>query len=93
MRIENPGAQPLPHTGQTAPADQGRRPAPRSTAAAGDAVDLSRLSAAVAALGAASPQRRERVDALESAVQAGEYRTDSRLTSAALVREALGEAA
>ena len=93
MRIDNPSARPIGGAGRASAPDRGKRSdVPGGGGGAADSVALSSLSASVLILAGDSPQRQQRVEGLELEVRERRYREDARATSAAMVREALGEA-
>ena len=93
MRIDNPSPRPVGGAGRAAAPDRGKgNHAPGTGGGAPDSVALSSLSASVLILAGDSPQRQQRVEGLELEVRERRYREDSRATSGAMVREALGEA-
>lgn len=93
MRIDKPSPRPVGGAGRAAAPHRGKRnDVGGAGGGAADSVALSSLSASVSILAGDSPQRQQRVEGLELEVRERRYREDARATSAAIVREALGEA-
>ncbi len=89
MRIADTGLPYLSRAADAGKVDGRNTDRPGSAAAGGDAVQISRLAAAVRALAPGSPERAGRLAQLEGAVESGRYRVDAERVGRSIVEEAL----
>ncbi|MBX9599618.1 MAG: flagellar biosynthesis anti-sigma factor FlgM [Bryobacteraceae bacterium] len=89
MRIADTGLPYLERAAEAGKVDGQAVDKRGAAVAGGDAVQISRLAAAVRALAPGSPERAGRLAQLEGAVESGRYRVDAERVGRSILEEAL----